>query len=62
MHLALGGGDLIVGVERDGEFGPMRLAVTVSGSFPLDVGERSQDCFQPFSWAMDPVPDLSQVG
>ena len=42
VHLMLGLGELIVGVEQDGEFGSMRPAVTMPGSFTLYVREGRQ--------------------
>jgi len=62
VHLVLGLGELIVGVEQGGEFGSMRLAVTMPGSFTLDVGEGGQHRFKPILGALCPVPDLTKVG
>jgi hypothetical protein len=39
VQLMLGLGDLIIRVEQDGHFGPMRLGVMVSNPFTLDMGE-----------------------
>ena len=62
VHIVLGLGELIVGVEHDGEFGPMRLALTMPSPVTLDVGEGGQHRFKPIIGALCPVPDLTKVG
>jgi len=62
VHLVLCLGELIVCVEQDNELWRVWLAVTVSGSFKLDVGEGGQDRFKPFLGAIGPVPNFTKVG
>ena len=61
MHLALGLGDLMVGVEQDGKLWRMWLAV-MPDPFTLDVGEGCQDGLKPFLRAIGPIANLTKVG